>query len=71
MTIIGALGNDEQSQCIWRGVCYRFPADVDESEDLYNCPYNGPPLPLEKNESKTALLALCPEIFKDRKLADI
>lgn len=69
VTTISALGSDEQPHCIWRGICYRFPPDTEVSEDLYNCPYDGPPLPLEEDESKNVLLKFCPDIFKDRRFA--
>lgn len=67
VAIIGVHGNDEQPHCIWRGVCYRNPPNDDVSEDLYNCPYYGPPLPLKNEKLQQVMMKYCPDIYKDRK----
>lgn len=50
--------------CIWNKICY---TDEDTLKS-FNCPYNGPGVPIEDEDAQRILLNRCPEIFTNCKL---
>lgn len=47
----------ESDHCIWYGVCY----GTEPKE--FNCPYNGPGLPLDDEDAQEIMLRRCPELY--------
>lgn len=50
--------------CIWNKVCY---TDEDTGKS-FNCPYNGPGVPIEDEDAQKILLNRCPEMFTNCKI---
>lgn len=53
--------------CIWYGVCYPDPDDIEDGAKAFNCPYDGPGHKLEDKEAQDIMLKLCPELFTNGK----
>lgn len=57
-----SAAQNPQYHCRWHGICGLSPLTFKD----VNCPYDGPPIPLDDEEAQTVLLRLCPDLYKTR-----